>query len=425
MENMYGLNHSIKSFAVSNDFVVNTNKACYALGQQLSPFCFYANDKQKEFGVIDFTSFNGMIDESKSLVSEIADYRKEVFKNVGISVDTSDKLKQRLLLFDYFLTISICYVEVPKYMTKNGVATPTFDKFLATRNPALMAVWMGSNQPSEFQAKYSAKIQSRQVEFNDNSIRFVKLNHTKKGNTITLPRSDYNVENMTCYPMYMLYAFIEGFKPLIQNGIVKFSYLKDNGTIRELNTTISESIIRDYYNDNVFINSMLSGIDINSVQQGGMILSSKMNRGYIKVPELGASIYDASGVRSLNIARLLKAEVVDSVDKTFINVDLNSVVQNFNDCCDYLVKTDAQKLYDMYKELSGEEFEEDKISSPVVCNTACQAYVEKRSTWFSTSYHRDLHVFMISHPDWFPLYTGKPVAKVVSSQNIGVLPMDF
>lgn len=424
MPDFYGLNQSIKSFAVANDFVVNTNKACYALGQQLMPFCLYANEDQKKYGVLDFATFQAFLNPQISLIDEIVNYRHDVFKDAGINVDVRDELKKKLLFYDYLMTISICYVEIPKYVTKEGMPMATYDKFLCTRNPAIMGAWMGLD-PAEMQAKYSSRIQSRQVEFNVNELRCVKLNHTNKGNSITVPRNAYNVEKMTCIPMYMLYAFVEGFKPLIQNGIVKFSYLKDNGTIRELATTLSEDILRDYYDDNIFINTMLAGVDINSVQQGGMTLSSKMNRGYIKVPELGASVYDGTGVRSLNIARLLKAEKIDSVDRTFIKVDLNSVITNFGNGIDYIIKTMPDKLVDCYKALVGEEFDETKCSSPAVIAETCKSYVAGRSAFLSTSYHRDLHVFMISHPEWFPLYTGKPAQQITSSANFGVTPLDF
>lgn len=424
MSDFYGLNYSVKSFAVANDFVVNTNKACYALGQQLLPFCLYANEDQQKYGVLDFATFQAFLNPQISLIDEIAEYRHEAFKETGINVDIRDDVKKKLLFYDYLMTISICYVEIPKYTTKDGMAMSTFDKFLCTRNPAIMGAWMGAD-PSEMQAKYSSRITSRQVEFNVNELRCVKLNHTNKGNSITVPRTAYNVEKMTCIPMYMLYAFVEGFKPLIQNGIVKFSYLKDNGTVRELATTLSEDILRDYYDDNIFINTMLSGVDINTVQQGGMTLSSKMNRGYIKVPELGASVYDGTGVRSLNIARLLKAEKIDSVDRTFLKVDLNSVPTNFNNGIDYIVKTMPDNLKDCYKALVGEEFDESKCSSIPVTAETCKEYVAGRSAFLSTSYHRDLHVFMVSHPEWFPLYTGKPAQQITSSTNFGVTPLDF
>lgn len=424
MSDFYGLNYSVKSFAVANDFVVNTNKACYALGQQLLPFCLYANEDQKKYEVLDFATFQAFLNPQISLIDEIVEYRHQAFKDTGINVDIRDEVKKKLLFYDYLMTISICYVEIPKYVTKDGMPMATYDKFLCTRNPAIMGAWMGAD-PSEMQAKYSSRITSRQVEFNINELRCVKLNHTNKGNSITVPRTAYNAEKMTCIPMYMLYAFVEGFKPLIQNGIVKFSYLKDNGTIRELATTLNEDILKDYYDDNIFINTMLAGVDINTVQQGGMTLSSKMNRGYIKVPELGASVYDGTGVRSLNIARLLKAEKIDSVDRTFLKVDLNSVPANFNNGIDYIVKTMPDSLKDCYKALVGEEFDETKCSNISVIAETCKSYVAGRSAFLSTSYHRDLHVFMVSHPEWFPLYTGKPAQQITSSANFGVTPLDF
>ena len=225
LDSMYGLNHSIKSFAVANDFVVNTNKACYQLGQNLMPFGIYINDTQKENGVLDFAGFESFSNPAISLVEEIANYRYEVYKNNGMFIDLNDDLIKKYLFFDYLMTISICYVEVPKYVTKNGVAQATFDKFLCTRNPAVMAAWMGAT-PAEMQAKYTAKIKSQQIDFDDHVLRFVKLTQTQKGNAISVPRTAFNIEKMTCIPMYMLYAFIEGFKPHIQNGIVEFSFLR-------------------------------------------------------------------------------------------------------------------------------------------------------------------------------------------------------
>lgn len=423
MENIYGLDKSIKSFAVANDFVINTNKACYALGQQLTPFCIYANETQKANGVLDFATFSGFADNSVSLLDEIVNYRKDVFRDFGIMVDTSNELKKKLLFYDYLMTISICYVEVPKYTTRDGVHMATFDKFLCTRNPAIMGAWMGADK-AEMQAKYSAKITSRQVEFNENEIRFVKLNHTNKGNSITVPRNTYNVEKMTCIPMYMLYAFIEGFKPIISEGLVKFSYLKDNGTIRDLVTTLNKDILMQVYNDNMFVGTMLSGVDINSVEQGGMTLSSKMNRGYIKVPEVGSSIYDGTGVRSLNIARLLKAERVslEDVDTSCINVDLNSTIQNFYDAIEYDIKHMPDELPNIYKAVTGEE--SDTTQAAPIYNKLVE-FCEGRKVVLSTTFFRSLHNFMVTNPQWFPLYTGKPNAQVVSSKNYGVEEMDF
>lgn len=425
MDSLYGLNYSIQSFAIANEFVKTLNKACYKLGQSLKPFCIYANDNQKQAGVIDFANFNGLAGKG-SLLDEITEYRRGVFEGVGISIDTSDEIKRKLLFYDYLMSISVCYVEIPKYVTKDGMAKPTFDKFLCTRNPSLMGVWMGDTQ-SAMQAKYSARIAQNQIDFNENNLRFVKLNQSSKGNTITMPRNASAVDKMTCVPLFMLYIFTEGFKPLLDTNIVEFTFLKDNGTKRVLPTTLNQKILMDLYHDTMFVNTMLSGVDISSVKQGGMNLSSKASRGYIKVPEVGASIYDGTGTRSLNIARLLSAEVVTDENKineyrSFINVDLNSVVQNFKDAVEYAIRTIPGSLRTIYKDVVGKEADAN-LSDAVVCSNLF-VDVDGKANFLSTTFFRQLHNYMVQLPQLFPLYTGKPNVAVASSTSYGLVEAD-
>ena len=420
MDNIYGLNFSIKSLAVANEFVTTLNKVCYKLGQNMQPFCLYGNDTQKQYGVIDFANFNGIAGQG-TLLDEITEYRKGVFQNAGIRVDTSDDIKKKLLFFDYLMTISVCYVEIPKYTTRDGMAMATFDKFLCTRNPALMGTWMGETA-SVMQAKYSARIQSSQLDFNDNQLRVVKLNQSQKGNTITMPRTSYSVEDMTCIPLFMLYIFIEGFKKNLEDGIIEFSFLKDNGTVRVLPSTLNKDILMDYYQDNMFVGTMLNGVDINTVQQGALLLSSKMNRGYIKIPELGASIYDDTGVRSLNVARILQLRKVDAVDRSFIKVDLNSVIMNFKDSVEYAQTHIPDAIYQIYKDVTGKDasFESDGALIADLFQD-----VDSKGVFLSTTFFRQLHLYMVQNPTLFPMYTGTPNKQVTSSANYGIETMDF
>lgn len=417
---MYSLDKSILSFAVANDFVQNMNKVCHKLGQGYQPFCFFADKNQKEYNVLDFTTFNGLLDSSKTLLDEVVDLRRDVYKNNGIFLGSDDEIKKTLFI-DYLLSISICYIEIPKYTRKEGVAQRTFDKFLVTKNPAIMAVWMGC-QPAEMQVKYSARIANTQVEMADNTLRVVKLVSSAKGNSISCPRGAFSTKDMTCIPLFMLYAFQKGFEESLKTKILKFTYLKDNGTIRELCSTLSKDILMQYYKDTAFVGSMLTSTDIDSQKQGGMQMSSKMNRGYIRIPELGSSIYDRSGVRALNIARLLKVEEVSEVDTTFINVDLSSVVQNFYDCIDYAMKKFPDQIKSIYVSVTGEE---PNSEQPPVIVSSLNSFVQSRSVILSTTFHRELHKFMVANPQWFPLYTGKPVSTQVSSKSFGVAEMDF
>ena len=95
---------------------------------------------------MDFAKFNAFYDKQSTLVDEITKYRKNIYSSLGINVDINDELKKKLLFFDYLMSISICYVELPKYITRNGMHLKSFDKFLCTKNPAIMATWMGTSQ---------------------------------------------------------------------------------------------------------------------------------------------------------------------------------------------------------------------------------------------------------------------------------------
>ena len=418
---MYELTASVKSFAIANDFVTITNKACYALGSQLTPFCIYANENQKQYGVLDVAGFDGLLNEGKTLVEEIVEERLKAYKLAGINIDASH---EKLLVFDYLLSSSACYVEVPKYVTKVGQAQQSYDKFLCTKNPAVMGAWMGMF-PAEMQAKFGTRVSANQLEFHDDKLRFAKLQNSAKGNSISIPRTAYYVENMRCIPLYMLYAFIEGMKPHLERGILTFEFEKDNGQIRELSSTLSQDVLRDYYKDNNVIASMLAGVDVNTVKQGGMMLASKMHRGYIKIPELGSSIYDDTGVRSLNVARLLSIKQVESVSREFIHVDLNSVVSNFNECMDYMLKNMPDQISQVAVALAGKDTEGVLTSEPAGVVEKLKMWVQTRDAFLSTTYRRHLHRFMIRHPEWFPHYTGLPNTSITSNSYEGAVPLDF
>ena len=418
----YSMDCSIKSFAVANEWSATLNKICYKLGKQLKPFSLLSDEYQEKYGVLDLAKCGGLIDQTMPMIDEVAKVRNEEY-NIIKKSELNDKDK-RALFIHYLMATSICYCEVEKWKTTNGVASKTYDKFLCTRNPAIMGAWMGMS-PAEMQAKYSRRIQVDTADLNEGVLRYVKLLSSAKGNSISVPRTFASYENMRCVPLFMLYAWITGAKDVMQNNIVKFTFLKDNHTERELCTTLSEDIIRKYYKDNLFISTMLSGVDIDSNQQGGMNLSSKVHRGYIKLPELGSSIYDSTGTRSLNLARILKAEVVDEIDTTFINVSLSSVVENFKNHIDYVAQNQPTSLAEIYNKLSAtEKFTGEESSASIV--NALYSYVDENEMLLSTSYQRQLHLFMISNPQWFTIYTGQPTKGVsASTENFGVAQFDF
>lgn len=425
LEQTYGLGHKIQSFAVANPFIISMNKACYQLGKQLQSFSILCNDIQRSSGVLDLATVNAMVDSNELVMNEIAKYRAEVYEdvfNTKIYFDKDSRTKEKYLFMDYLLSSCICYIEIPKYVTKNGVAQQTYDKFLVTKNPAVMGTWMGMSS-EEMQVKYGSKIQSNVYELTNGEVRFVKCVSNAKGNSISVPRSSFKCDDITtCVPLFMLYAFMKGLEDFYTEGILKFTYLKDNNTLRELYTTTSNAILMDYYKDQNYVSHLLDGTDISTTKQGGMMLSSKQHRGYVKVPELGLSRYDATGVRALNLARILKVEKVTEVDRSFIEVDLESCVQNFYNCLDYITVNMPDKLPLVFSQVCGNDAVVPADASAATIIDELHRFVDMRNVLLSTTFQKALHKYMVSNPELFPYYTGLPCKKttVDSSDSFNV-----
>lgn len=422
-EEIYGLTGDIASLAVKNQFSLNLNKACYALGQQLKPFCFFADEKRKQYGVLDFCSpqFTGLAGES-SLYNEIAEFRTEQLKRDYVTLGTQTEETKKALFFDYLLAECVCYVEVPKYTRKDGRPTPSFDKFFATKNPRLMALWINEDI-NLVTRKYAHRCKTTAVELMNNELRIAKLNKGTKGTSITIPRNSLDASKITVTPLFCMNALINGFYEALSSSILEFTFMKDNGTERVLASTISKEIMYDYYNDHDFVSRALYGVDIFSEKVGGMTLGSKLGRGYIKVPELGSSRYDSTGTRSVNIARLLKIQKLEEVSREFIDVDLSSVQLAFENGLNVLTVKHPEHLVQLAgivgtEDLSGGET--DVQLSQIIKRT-----VDTNCTILSTTYLRELHRIMTKHPEMFPLYTGKPLDIVSETGDVGIETMPF
>ena len=420
LEQTYGLGYKVQSFAVANPFVISMNKACYNLGKQLQAFSLLCSDIQRSSGVLDLAVVNAMVNSSDTVINEIAHYRADVYENTfntKIEFDKDSKTKEKYLFMDYLLASSICYIEIPKYVTRDGVAQQTYDKFLVTKNPAIMGAWMGMS-PEEMQVKYGSKISSNIYELTNGEVRFVKCVSSAKGNSISVPRSSFSCDKITtCVPLFMLYAFMKGLEDYYTEGILKFTYLKDNNTLRELFTTTSNAILMDYYKDQNHVSMMLGGTDISTTKQGGMMLSSKQHRGYVKVPELGLSRYDATGVRALNLARILKVEKVTEVDRSYIDVDLESCVENFYNCLDYITVHMPNQLPTVFKQVCGEDAVLPEGATIVMIVDELHSFVDMRNILLSTTFQKALHKYMVSNPELFPYYTGLPCRKATTESS--------
>ena len=422
LEEVYGITQDTAAFAVVNDLTNYLYDGCKLLGEKLMPFSISSGVAKHAEATLDLAQFQGLVNSESTIFSEVTSYRRKKYSEIGVFLLIEDSVNKALFI-DYLLTISVCYVEVPRDTTIGGENQRKYDKFFATKNPTLMGAWVGEF-PSEMKAKYSHKIESSASNFISEETYLVKLNMSPKGTTITCPRTPVSLKNVICVPLFMTNAFTESFTKVIEDNIVEITYLKDNNTERVLNTTISPRIIMEYYNDANLVENTINAVDIFSANVGGILMSRTQSRGYVYVPELGGSRYDASHTRALNISRILKLRKVESVDRSYIDVDLDSVIEAFKlNIADLALNNPAgvRTIYDTFDI----HFEGDSTVSPMTLAEAVKERVGQYDTIFTTTFRRKLHTLMVSMPSLFPDYTGMPLANISSSSNYGVSTMDF
>lgn len=421
----YDLNKPVKSFAIDNDFVNLMNKACYKLGTLKQAFCFNADEKEKEWGCVDLATFGAVCNPTMSILQEMAAYRAKLYGGINAENPTIEKA----VMLDYLLTVSVCYVEIPRY-TRLADGTPkrTYDKYLATKNASLMAVWMGGT-PNEMQLKYGNKIITGVGEIYDGKIKLVKLNNNaNKGNSITVPRKEIRIENIKCMPLFMGYAFLKGLESSLRNSLVKLTFLKDNGLERELVTTLSPKIIYDIYEDNHVVERMMMSANIfrsNFDDSEGVVsISTSQDRGYIKFPEIGSSIYDATNVRAVSYARILKVEEVtaDQLDLRFLKVEMTSVIEKFSNFIIEMSAKNPNGVRPLIAEFDDAFFERTGNQDTSIYKVAVDfaQYMKSAEIILGTELIKYTHTFMINHPDIFPTYTGEGGIAVQSSNDFGV-----
>ena len=404
---MYSLDTEIKNFAVTNEFVKITSDVCYKLGTILKPFSIYAqSDKQ-----IDFATFKGIVNPNQFITDEIANIRRNKFPGAST----------KYLFIDYLLSASICYVEIPKFITKDGIATHSYDKFLCTRNPAIIRQWLGTSIEDTW-TKYASKLIISPENIATNEIPIIKLNTSGKGNTVTVPRKSLKLDKLVCIPLYMINSFCEGFKTRLNAELLEFTYLKDNDTERKLVTTLNPDILKQVYSAE-FIGKIFANIDVAGNKQGDMYLPTKIGRGYIKVPEVGLPRFDESGVRSLNLIRLLEIKPItlDEVDLSCINVNLNTVQGNFVSGIEHLAGVSKEELLVLYRKLTDDTTELTHEIQAAVLVEKIKQFIDQRIIIFSTTYLRTLHKFMVENPQWFSTTSDVVSTEVKSSVNFGVV----
>lgn len=320
----------------------------------------------------------------------------------------------RSAVYKYLLLDYLCYVEQPSVKKEYGSNsyTGTFDKYLATSNIEVVAKWMDIDV-GEAMSKYGMNLTDCVNDNGCDMFPFVKLWTDKQGvHKVTKPRKelDLSKSGTRVVPLFALKQGVDTLFSLASKDFYRVSFMKDSSQIRNIVITFNAVKIRDIYGDTDFFRD-----GVNAMYSGDFLDNPNLGRGYIRVFEVGGSIYD-SPTRSINYARIASVEKVeeDELDLSYINIDLNSVQTAFSAGVMTSYKHSAEIVESLKDfDVSGS----DKLKEHATSNDL-DYWATSQVTLLSTTFLRELALFMIANPQWFNGYTGQPAnSKGVPSES--------
>lgn len=327
----------------------------------------------------------------------------------------------RTSIYKYLLMNFLCYIEVPttSFKSDTGSFKKTFNKMLVTANTEVMAEWLGVDY-NELPSKYVDRVFNINMDDGEDLLPYVKLTETKGGRKISVPRMDIDVSERgtRVIPLFMLKAGVDALYSKMEEGIVKVSFLKDGGQLRDMFTTVNYPKIRDIYGGGSFLDD-----SIEDSYKGDFLENKSLSKGYIKVPEIGGSRYDGP-TRSMSYSRIVDISYNEEPDLSFINIDLSTVIEGFNE--GVLAHTkQAEAIVDMLEAfgIDGDAWKDTVEARKKYVNkdvSSLLQWAEERNLLFSTVFVRELCLFMLSNPQWFSNFTGEPKYRY-SNTDVGLV----
>lgn len=419
MSSNYDLSGEVTSLRIKNNFSDIVLEASKALTTQLKPFTFLATQAQADAHVTDFSTINGLDKPELSIKADIAYHRLSELNTVGIFIPKLTDTYIDTLYLEYLLASSVCYVEEPTQKEVQGVVTLGYNKFLATRNLRLVADWLGISL-ADCTKKYGKRLDLTGYDIESGTVRYIKLNiSAKNGMTVTVARNTLNLAECYCTPAYVLKAMTDTLASIAKDKILKFEYIKDNHMKRNLVTTLSPEVLRSIYPVEYYVSSTLDDTSL-----GRDSSFTYLTRGNVKVPELGCSMFEQRGTRTLNLTRILSMGIIDisDVDRRFVDIDLNGVLDELSKGLNTVLLLNPDVLPSIAEALSSGTIGLTDKNPPMIVSTIFNFAVE-RCKLLSTEYRRYLHIFMLSHPEWFKGYTGKPPE--IHKMSVGIEDAPF
>lgn len=320
------------------------------------------------------------------------------------AADIFPETMYRSAIYKYLLRDYLCYYEAPtvvKDTSSNYGFKSSYDKYLITSNLQVVARWLGIS-PDDADLMYGSRIEESCDDNECDMFPYLKLYITKEGvRKVSKPRKDLDLsqEGTRIIPLYALKKGVDMLYKLASEDFYEVEYVKDGGQVRTINVTFNVDKLRDIYGVSDFF---LHGVE--AMYNGDFEQNPNIERGYIRIFEVGASKYD-SPLRAINYARILSFKKAEP-DLTYVNIDLSSVMETFTSCINH-IEADVEEIVDMLDVF--EVGSERKINGREIKTTQdLEIWAENQEILLSTVFLRKLALFMIGNSYWFKGYTGEP-----------------
>lgn len=419
----------LKGRVVNNAMYRGLIELCYNLGGNLRPITFGDLNyfQQKGIDISNISDiFSCTMENNNPLWYELASFYADQFEE---SLNLNDYTTVRAILFDYLLRSSLCSVEVDKVQVYGSRITTVSGKFLSSKNATIVGCMQGVH-PTICANTYEKQFDICEEQLRAGQIPYIKISPEAEKKIVKANKL-LNVLECRIAPLELIDAWLRGLVQALCTCLVEIKYLKDDGEIRTLVSTLNRDILRQYYTEDRSISMLNLAVQSTEFQcSHSLPFRGKADRCWIHMPEVGSSIIDDNGVRAVNFMRIFSLRQVNEVDTTFINISLSEVIEKFNRTLEmYIAKSNAQAITALYNALRVFGFSSD-LKTPVQMFTSvtdiAKAIREFISTkqYVGTEFRKSLHLFMTLNRELFPDYIASNSNKI-EKRSFGVATMDF
>lgn len=320
----------------------------------------------------------------------------------------------RAALNAYLLRSGACYTEAES-MRKNhqtGIVTPSKTKRLLTTNLDVVRSWTGDEGIKPAVASKLSDVDDiiepvlkddsgwgDEEEYENTAIPVVELKSDRTGvRKVVNSRKLYPVSSRDeIMPLYVYRAMVNEIYSQAADKIVRVSYRRTSGELREMDITFNHELISEIYGEETATSVLQNCYD------GNFDGCNTVYSGYVRVPSIGESRFDGIE-RSLNFASLFNMETVNvEPDLTYVNIEIGKVLSMFNHSMLSLVNTGRSSEY----QLVGEALREEKLVDVAIPSDpdSLEGWLVRKDAIEGTAFRKRLASFMLTSPEWFPDFT--------------------